>query len=163
VSSSDQVRPPSLLEQPSYLVASVARALHAEWLDELAQHDLRPWHFATLSALADFGPLVQHELADRLNIKRSNLVGYVDELARRDLVRRERDASDRRRQRVVLTAAGSSFLHHLRLRAQRTQPDLLRVLSEPERDTLLALLGRILLAYDDARLSTSAAHRMEPG
>jgi len=153
---STQIRPPSLLEQPSYLVASVARALHAEWLEELARHDLRPWHFATLAALSDFGPLGQHELADRLNIKGSNLVGYIDELERRHLVRRERDRRDRRRQNVALTAGGRSLLGRLSQRARHSQPDLLQVLSESERDTLLALLGRILRAYDDARLSRSA-------
>jgi DNA-binding MarR family transcriptional regulator len=156
---SGQIRPPSLLEQPTYVLASVARALHAEWLQELSRHDLRPWHFATLAALSDFGPLVQHELADRLNIKRSNLVGYVDELEQRHLVRRERDKHDRRRQNVSLTADGQSLLRRLRQRARDLQPDLLQVLTESEQDTLLALLRRILRAYDDARLARNAVDR----
>jgi DNA-binding MarR family transcriptional regulator len=49
-------------------------------------------HAAILAALSDFGPLAQYELADRLDIQRSHLVGYVDLLEQRELVQRERDA-----------------------------------------------------------------------
>lgn len=66
-------------------------------------HDLRLPHFALLTGLAEFGPLAQHDLADRLGLNRSHLVGYLDEVERRGLVARERDPEDRRRQRVALT------------------------------------------------------------
>lgn len=147
-----EIRPPTLLAMPSYLVANVARVLHAQWLEELAKHGLRPWHFAILAALEDFGALAQHELADRLDIKRSNLVGYVDELADTGLLKRDRDTGDRRRQNVTLTPRGRARLRRLQNRARRSQSNLLQVLSEPERDTLLTLLHRVLRAYDEGRL-----------
>jgi DNA-binding MarR family transcriptional regulator len=147
-----EIRPPTLLAMPSYLVANVARPLHARWLEELAGHGLRPWHYAILAALQDFGPLAQHELADRLDIKRSNLVGYVDELADRGLLMRDRDASDRRRQNVSLTSGGVALLRTLEDLAQRSQPDLLAVLSQSECATLLELLRRVLRSYDEGRL-----------
>src|SRR5690625_3702914 len=93
-------RPPTLLTLPSYLAAHVAKIGRRALVDALSAHGLRLPHFATLTALSDFGPLTQHVLADRLDLNRSHLVGYLDEIERRGLVRRERDPDDRRRQRV---------------------------------------------------------------
>jgi DNA-binding MarR family transcriptional regulator len=148
-----EIRPPSLLALPSYLAGNVARIGHRLLLEALAEHDLRLAHFAVLAALSDFGPLAQHQLADRLDINRSHLVGYVDHIEQLDLVRRDRDPQDRRRQRVALTAAGRGRLRDLRAVAKRSQADFLRALSKSERETLLALLRKVLDASDEARLA----------
>lgn len=66
-------RPPGLLALPSYLVSHVARLGHEALVDAVGQHGLRLPHFATLTALADFGPLPQHVLAERLGFQRSHL------------------------------------------------------------------------------------------
>ena len=148
-----EIRPPSLLALPSYLAGNVARIGHRLLLEALAEHDLRLAHFAVLAALSDFGPLAQHELADRLDINRSHLVGYVDEIEQRGLVRRDRDPEDRRRQRVALTAGGRKLLRDLGAVAKRSQADFLSALSGSERETLLALLRKVLDASDEARLA----------
>jgi DNA-binding MarR family transcriptional regulator len=150
-----ELRPPSLLALPSYLAGNVARIGHRLLFDGLSQHDLRLVHFAILSALSDFGPLAQYELADRLAVQRTHLVGYLDEIEGRGLVRRERDPADRRRQRVALTRSGCELLRPLQEVAQRSQAEFLEVLSEAERETLIALLHRILRA-DDAKHGTGA-------
>ena len=149
-----EIRPPSLLALPSYLAGNVARIGHRLLLEALADHELRLAHFAVLAALSDFGSLAQHELADRLDINRSHLVGYVDHLEQRDLVRRDRDPDDRRRHRVALTPAGRALVRDLRAVAERSQAEFLEVLSEPERAALLAMLRKILRANDEARLAT---------
>jgi DNA-binding MarR family transcriptional regulator len=145
-------RPPSLLALPSYLAGNVARIGHRLLLEALAEHDLRLAHFAVLAALSDFGSLAQHELADRLDINRSHLVGYVDHLERRDLARRDRDPDDRRRHQVALTPAGQALVRDLRAVAERSQAEFLEVLSRSERKTLVGLLRRVLDASDQARL-----------
>jgi DNA-binding MarR family transcriptional regulator len=144
-------RPPTLLALPSYLASHVARIGHRRLIEALAEHGLRLPHFAVLSALSDFGPLVQHELADRLGLNRSHLVGYLDVLEQRELVRRERDPEDRRRQRVALGPAGQSLFGELQELALRSQTEFLQVLSEPEREILMGLLRRILVADDMAQ------------
>jgi DNA-binding MarR family transcriptional regulator len=148
-----ETRPPSLLALPSYLAGNVARIGHRLLLGALAENELRLAHFAVLVGLSDFGPLAQHELADRLDINRSHLVGYVDHIEQRGLVRRDRDPADRRRQRVALTAAGRALLRDLRPVAERSQAEFLQVLSKSERQTLLVLLRRVLDASDEARLA----------
>lgn len=149
-----EIRPPSLLALPSYLAGNVARIGHRLLLEALAEHDLRLAHFAVLAALSDFGPLAQHELADRLDINRSHLVGYVDHIEQLGLVRRDRDPEDRRRQRVAPTAAGRELVRDLHAVAKRSQADFLSALSKSERKTLLALLRKVLGASDETRLAS---------
>lgn len=151
------IRPPSLLALPSYLAGNVARIGHRLLFEALAEHDLRLAHFAVLAALSDFGPLAQHELADRLDLNRSHLVGYVDDIEQRGLVRRDRDPQDRRRQRVTLTPPGRTLVRRLQAVARRSQADFLHALSEPERETLVGLLRRVLQADDEARLEPKPA------
>jgi DNA-binding MarR family transcriptional regulator len=146
-----QTRPPSLLALPSYLASHVARIGHRALVEALAEQDLRLPHFAVLTGLSDFGSLAQHELADRLGFNRSHLVGYLDEIERRGLVQRDRDPDDRRRQRVTLTPSGATLVRRLQEVAQRSQREFLQVLSEPERETLIALLHRVLRTDDEAR------------
>src|SRR3954447_1381260 len=116
-------RPPTLLALPSYVAGNVARIGHRLLFEALTEHDLRLVHFAILTALSDFGPLAQHELADRLNVNRSHLVGYLDEIERRKLVRRDREPGDRRRQQVALTPAGRKLLGPLQDVARRSQAE----------------------------------------
>ena len=59
-----------------------------------------------LEALMHLGPMRQHELGTKLLASRANITLIVDELSRRGLVRRERQADDRRCIRVHLTAEG---------------------------------------------------------
>jgi DNA-binding MarR family transcriptional regulator len=150
-------RPPTLLELPSYLAGAVARVGHRLLVEALAEHDLRLPHFAVMAALGDFGPAPQHELADRLAMNRSHLVGYLDEVERRGYVRRERDPADRRRQQVTLTPAGRAQVKRLREVARRSQDAFLDTLSPAERDTLVALLRRVVEAADRDRVGTPEA------
>lgn len=150
----DEMRPPTLLALPSYLAGHVARIGRRVLVESLAEHDLRLPHFAVLTGLADFGPLAQHDLADRLGLNRSHLVGYLDEIESRGLVGRERDPSDRRRQRVALTEDGCVLVRELQEVARRSQDEFLSVLTESERETLISLMRRVVTA-DDAAQSLS--------
>ena len=146
-------RPPTLLAFPSYLATKVARIGYRFFSAALADHDIDTARFAVLAALSDFGALAQRELADRLDVNQSHLVGYVDELERRELVKRKRDPSDRRRQLVELTPKGRHLLGSLVTSAQRAEDDFLQALSERERRTFTTLLHRILRADDHTRLN----------
>jgi DNA-binding MarR family transcriptional regulator len=149
--SPDGIRPPTLLALPSYLASHLAQIGRRVLADALAERGLRLPHFAVLTGLADFGPLAQHDLADRLGLNRSHLVGYLDEVERRGLVGRERDPEDRRRQRVTLTDDGHALAGELLALAKRSQREFLGVLSDDERETLVELMRRVVNADDAAR------------
>ena len=55
-------------------------------------------------------PLSQQDIARRLGIDPTVLVGVVDELERRSLVERRRDPADRRRYLLVVTGDGTELL-----------------------------------------------------
>ncbi|MFI2366294.1 MarR family winged helix-turn-helix transcriptional regulator [Promicromonospora sp. NPDC019610] len=148
-------RPPTLLGLPSYLAGHVSRIGHRALVGDLARHGLRLPHFAVLTGLHDLGPLGQHELADRLGLNRSHLVGYLDRLEEAGLVSRLRDPGDRRRQQVRLEPAGERLTAELIEGARAGEAADLAVLSADELATLTELLRRVLLA-DDAAAADAA-------
>lgn len=142
-------RPPSLLALPSYLASQVSRFGRRRLELALAEHDLALIHHGLISALDDFGPQSQQELADALNFDKSHLVARIDDLQRRGLVTRTQDPSDRRRNRIALTPAGQELVERLRPVAHESQRDFLQALSAAERETMIGLLRRVLDANDE--------------
>ncbi|MEV4091698.1 MarR family winged helix-turn-helix transcriptional regulator [Streptosporangium saharense] len=154
-------RPPTLLALPSYLAGHVSRIGHRTLVADLTEHGLRLPHFAVLSGLHDLGSITQNELADRLGLNRSHLVGYLDDLERKGLVSRTRDLADRRRQLVRLEDAGQRLAADLIDRAHAGETASLGVLSAAELATLTDLLRRVVTA-DDAAQACAAAEK-HPG
>jgi MarR family 2-MHQ and catechol resistance regulon transcriptional repressor len=70
--------------------------------------DLTPSQFAVLEALYHLGPMTQGEVSQKVLKSGSNMTTVIDNLERDKLVRRERDANDRRVIHIHLTEAGSS-------------------------------------------------------
>lgn len=135
--------PPSLLGLTTYLLSRTGKAARSRLAARLAERDMRVWHMAVLSALVDFGPHVQRELASRLWIDRSDIVKIVDDLVLAGLVYRARDTDDRRRVNVTPTPAGRAVLAELQDDALSVQKTLLAPLTAPEQAQLAALLRRV--------------------
>ena len=79
----------------------------------LARYQLTASQFGVLEAVYHLGPLHQHVLGRKLLKSGGNITMVVDHLEQRGLVRRERDTSDRRRIRVVLTPSGMKLVSTL--------------------------------------------------
>jgi DNA-binding MarR family transcriptional regulator len=148
-------RAPSLLEVPTYVLGKLGRLGGRLSQESIADQELLLPHFSVLTTLDDLGPLAQHELAARLGLNGSHLVGYVDELESRHAIRRDRDPDDRRRQVVSLTPAGRTLLAQLRTPIDEVQERFLAVLSEEERAVLMNLLVRLLEHADESTDSKS--------
>jgi DNA-binding MarR family transcriptional regulator len=148
-------RAPSLLAVPTYVLGKLGRLGGRLSQESIADQELLLPHFSVLTTLDDLGPLAQHELAARLALNGSHLVRYVDELERREAVRRDRDPDDRRRQVVSLTPAGRALLVQLRTPIDEVQERFLAVLSEEERAVLMTLLVRLLEHADETADSKS--------
>jgi DNA-binding MarR family transcriptional regulator len=137
--------PPEVSENAGYLLSRLglrARRLFAETIAELG---IRPPHFGILCALGQAGPLAQSELSDGLAVDAGQLVGLLDELERRGLVRREPDPGDRRRHAVSLTAEGRSRLADARRLAVEAEAELLEPLTPAQQETLRKLLLRLAM------------------
>ena len=79
------------------------------------------------------GRMMIGELAERLNVRHHSVVGLIDRLSAKALVRRRRDALDGRRVFIELTSKGRSLLAKLSLahrsELRRLAPLLLRILA----------------------------------
>src|ERR1700759_5679028 len=70
--------PERLRTLPSRLLNLAAGYAQRMVSDRLATADARKWHYATLAALAEFGPDSQSGLSDRTGNYRSELVGTIN-------------------------------------------------------------------------------------
>ena len=72
------------------------------------------------------------DLAERLILRHHSVVGLIDRLEQRELVRRSRSPEDRRQARVRITPAGERILHRLalahRAELRRARPQLVAAL-----------------------------------
>jgi DNA-binding MarR family transcriptional regulator len=135
----------------AYLLARVGRTQSVRFADRMRALDLRPKHFAVLNAVALSEGASQQELGGRMALDPSGLVGAIDELEATGLVERRRDPADRRRNVVVLTAAGTAALRRARRLASDSARELLEPLDDDEVETLVALLAKVEAGTDLAR------------
>jgi MarR family 2-MHQ and catechol resistance regulon transcriptional repressor len=76
----------------------------------LQREDLTPSQFGVLEALYHLGPMCQRDLGERILKSSGNMTLVVGNLERRGLVRRERQADDRRFYQVNLTGEGERLI-----------------------------------------------------
>lgn len=69
--------------------------------------------FSVLEALYHLGPLCQKDIADKILKSPRNITMIVDNLEKRNLVRRERDSGDRRYIHVHVTEAGNRLFEKI--------------------------------------------------
>jgi DNA-binding MarR family transcriptional regulator len=142
--------PSLLLRCPTYLLGQLLR--EAKRIYELNSGGLRAPHLSVLAGLADFGPVSQKELAARLRLDASDLVGLLDDLERGELAQRVRDRQDRRRHAVSITPAGTAELRRGLHASARSHDELFAALSDPERSQLTRLLLRAYGHHDPVRV-----------
>ncbi|MET9557544.1 MarR family transcriptional regulator [Streptomyces sp. NPDC006645] len=133
-----------LSQRASRLLSQVTTRSDRLINEGLARADARKWHYAVLASLQDFGPASQAALSKRTGIYRSDMVGVLNELARRQLVERAPDPDDQRRNVITISPAGRRQLRRLDTILDTLHDELLAPLSPPERDQLVELLTRLL-------------------
>lgn len=109
----------------------------------LAEDDLRVVSFSCLSIIADNPGIVQSELADALQMERSNLVVVIDELEERGLITRKKVPTDRRRYALSTTLRGRHLRDRAAARVRQAEDRFLGFLEEDDRARLTAVLERL--------------------
>jgi MarR family transcriptional regulator, lower aerobic nicotinate degradation pathway regulator len=99
--------------------------------------------FAILHRLEQGGSAHGRELSRTLRLHPSNLVALLDQLEVDGLIVRRRDPSDRRRQLIKLTSAGTKRLRRAEAAVAEAERELLSPLSGDERSELYAYLERV--------------------
>jgi MarR family transcriptional regulator, lower aerobic nicotinate degradation pathway regulator len=158
-SEPDRSLPAPLLDFPSFLMVQVLREAR-RIAGEVGDLGLRLPHVTVLACLAEFGPCSQKEISERLRIDASDLVALLDDLERRELATRQRDARDRRRYTVTLTPAGTDVLAPRLAAAGALNDKLLEPLDAAERAELHRLLLRVFAHHEPRRVPAAALDRV---
>lgn len=111
---------------------------------------LRPVEYSLLMLLLANGELTPKQLTQALALPPPSLTMLVDRLHERGLVERVRSETDRRSQRVLLTAAGRQLAEAAGERSPEMNAALDRALTQGEQMMLTELLRKV------ARLSSDA-------
>jgi len=79
----------------------------------LREYKLTDSQFGVLEAIYHLGPLHQNQLAKKILKSGGNLTLVIDNLVKRNLVRRERDPTDRRCYLIHLTIDGRALIQEI--------------------------------------------------
>jgi DNA-binding MarR family transcriptional regulator len=111
--------------------------------EQIAPLGLVPPHVGILQLVGREPGQSQQALSAKLGIPPNRLVGLIDELEVRELIRRERPPTDRRVFALHLTPAGEAMLARVREIGVEQERALTAALDDDERATLAALLRRV--------------------
>ena len=111
----------------------------------LAPLGLKVRSYSVLSLSSGDRPPSQRQLAEFLQLDPSQVVALVDDLERRDWVRRSNDHSDRRVKVVTATEAGRDVCRRAADATRAAEDVALSMLDAAERTQLVALLRKAAL------------------
>ena len=109
----------------------------------LAQHHLKPRQLRILDLLGDRGPIGQRELAELMGIDHSVLVNLLNPLEDERLIKRVRDATDRRRHMVSIASAGERRLAQADKAFCEAEDAFFAALTAKQREQLHGLLSSL--------------------
>jgi DNA-binding MarR family transcriptional regulator len=124
------------------LLLHLSKAVHRMSSDELLGMRLR--QFLVLSYLSQRSRSRQQDLCERLMLDANNCVLLLNDLETAGWTQRTRDADDRRRHVVEVTAAGHEALARARAAQDTLEDEVLAALEPDEREQLRALLRKTL-------------------
>ncbi|MGI9482729.1 MAG: MarR family winged helix-turn-helix transcriptional regulator [Hyphomicrobiales bacterium] len=138
--------PPSVhLDMPGHLLRRCHQIAVAVFMNECRSLDLTPLQFVALSALNHHGAMDHATLGGAAALDRTTVAVVVKNLTERGLVSTERSKADRRSKIIAITDAGRALFQSALPAVETAQKKILEPLSQAERETLVALLGKLAL------------------
>ena len=160
ISSSQPGQPVATLERmpksfdfehaPGHLIRRAHQVAVAIFMEEAGEHDVGPVQFAILNALIDDPGEDQVTLAAKVAFDAATFGSVIGRLEAKGWVRREPDASDRRRKLLWVTPAGEAAALVMKRAVARAQRRILRALEPQERQALVALLDKLVRGHATA-------------
>ena len=130
----------------------LARALVAREEPALQAHDISMWGYVVLTALAEQPVRTQAALAQAISADKSRIIGVLDELQQRGLIKRQPDASDRRVHLLSLTPEGDRLRQAVQAAIRDSEVEVLATLPAGDRE---AFLRSLKCLYERYRAPTS--------
>ncbi len=88
-------------------------------------------------------PLAPFAIGERIVVSRATVTGLLDSLESQALIRRDADPTDGRRLLISLTRDGRDLVESLMPEVFALQQDVFAALDAQEKETLIALLGKV--------------------
>lgn len=137
------VRDDTLRQFLGYHLKRTSNDILADLAETLKPFDLRMLTYTALVLIVDNPGMRQYQLADAMDIERSNLVIVLDELERRDLILRDRVPTDRRAYALRATLPGSRMCQKAIAAVVAHEKALLGAISPERLDDLITVLREI--------------------
>jgi DNA-binding MarR family transcriptional regulator len=134
---------PAVSNRLGYLFKRAQVVLNGLHEEHLAPFGINAGELAVLLLIDAREPESQQQMAQRLGIDRTTMVGVIDALEGRGLVERHPDAADRRRNVIELTSSGRTTLRRATRASDQAEQRLLAELTQDEATQLRLLLRRI--------------------
>ena len=147
-------------EYVGYALRRAQLKVFQDFIDTLAEVDLRPAHFSVLTVIDANPGLLQSQACAALGIQKANFVPLLDSLQRRGLLRRV--ARNGRANGLHLTDEGRKLLVRARRLHDRHERRMSGTMSALERKRLLAALNRIAGLDEENATAAPAAARRSP-
>ena len=146
------------IESPATELRESMMAVTRQMRRHRPDHRLTLSQMELLSEISRAGVTTPAELANQLHVRVQSLTDSINELLSRDLIARRPDESDRRRQLIELTDAGTALLEADRAERDAWLHETMRDNLTPLEFDLLMLVAPVLrkLAYADAKAGTLA-------
>ncbi|MFI0357763.1 MarR family winged helix-turn-helix transcriptional regulator [Actinomadura sp. 9N407] len=122
------------------MMVRLGRALTAAELPVLRAHGLSMWAYVVLLALDEVPVRSQSALAEAIHADKTRIIGVLDDLQERGLIRRSPDPSDRRVRLLSLTPEGRRLRDEAQAGIRQREARLLDHLPPAERATFLQVL-----------------------
>jgi len=122
------------------MFAPLARALIAREEPVLQAHGISMWGYIVLTALAEQPVRTQAALAQAINADKSRIIGVLDDLQQRGLIKRQPDTADRRVHLLSLTPAGDKLRRSAEAAIRGSEEEVLAALPPADREAFLRSL-----------------------
>jgi DNA-binding MarR family transcriptional regulator len=126
-----------------YNARRAALAVIDVFMQRIAVYELRPVDFSVASLIVHNPGITSRQLCSTLGILPPNLVGLINSLEERGLIRKQPHPNDGRANGLHPTAAGMSLLKEAETTATALEDDVAVRLTAAERKTLLRLLKKV--------------------
>ena len=134
--------PPVLSTRGAFLLSQLGFHVAVRCAEILEPIGLQPAHYGVLVQLTGREGLSQQQLADAMGVHRNVMVGLIDELEERDLVRRDRHPRDRRAHQLRLTDRAHSVLAQANAAVDELEDEIFAGFDSREHSRLITLLQR---------------------
>ena len=130
-------------KQVGFLLRRAHQRSSAIFQELFSSSGLTPLQFSTLVKIRDEGRISQNRLGRLTYADPATIMGVINRLVERQMIRKSADPSDKRKSVLILTSKGLNLIESMELHALDVSRKTLEPLTKSEQTTFLKLLDRL--------------------